>query len=400
MSRHLSTRRLPGRLRARISTDLIVVLVLFAGLVAFSAYTTARKAEQEQAPAYSTHATAPNGAAALYLWLEELGYRVQRIENGPFKIAERAELLFVIAPPQPFNAIEIRFLRDWVEEPGHTLVLATAGLRGLGLAQEFGIETMPAVENGQVLTPTVPLLTSPPPGPVEAGARRGLRPERDDFVAHLQAGETPVLISFRQGEGRVFVTNAAAPLTNAGLRDLGSARLVHNLLAGLDDGALVQFDEVHHGYIAAEQEHTVLAWLRRSPWGWALLYGAVVILGWVVLRGQRFGRPVPRPEQVARRPQGEYVVSMAGLFRRAGRRTFVMRHHHDRLKRELARPWRINPDLPDDAFVAELARCRDDLDETALGDLLARLSGERVGESELVRLVGEVEKWVGPYGTS
>jgi hypothetical protein len=86
---------------------------------------------------------------------------------------------------------------------------------------------------------------------------------------------------------------------------------------------------------------------------------------------------------------------MAGLFRRAGRRAFAMRHHHDRLKRGLAHPWRLNPDLHDGAFVAELASVRDDLDAAALRDLLARLSGERVSEGELVRLVGEVDRWLG-----
>jgi hypothetical protein len=71
-----------------------------------------------------------------------------------------------------------------------------------------------------------------------------------------------------------------------------------------------------------------------------------------------------------------------------------MRHHHDRLKRELARPWRINPDLPDAEFVTELARYRDDLEGMTLRELLARLAGGRVSEGELVRLVGEVEKWM------
>jgi hypothetical protein len=229
---------------------------------------------------------------------------------------------------------------------------------------------------------------------VGMGARWGLWPEDDEFVAHLQAGEAPVLLSRRWGEGRAILAASAAPFTNAGLRDPGSRRLVYNLVAGLAPGAFVQFDEVHHGYRAAVAENSLRGWLVRSSWGWAVLYGAAVVLGWIVLRGRRFGRPVSLPERVALRPQSEYVVSMAGLFRRAGRRSFAMRHHHERLKRGLARPWRLNPDLPDRAFVAELARVRDDLDARALRELLARLSGERVSEGELVRLVGEVDRWL------
>ena len=383
------------RWRGRLSADLVIVLLLFAALVAFTAYTTARRAESSPAPAYSTHSTALSGAAALYLWLDELGYRVDRIEGNAFAIDDDTDLLFVLSPYNSYTGPEMRLLETWAEGAGHTLVLATEGWQLQTPLRDFGVGLIPRVELAEVLTPTVPLLTSPPPGPVAARADRVLRLSRDDYVAHLQHGDDPVLVSLRWGEGRVFLAATVRPFTNAGLRDPGSARLVYNLLAGLEPGARVQFDEWHHGY-ATEQavDNTLLAWLYRSPWGWALLFAAAVTLGWIVLRGRRFGRPVPLPEQVRRRPQSEYVVSMAGLFRRAGRRSFVMQHHHDRLKRELARPWRLNPDLPDEAFVAELARYRDNLDEPALRDLLARLTGERVSEADLVRLVGEVETWL------
>ncbi len=383
------------RLQGRLSTDLVIVLVLFAGLVAFSAYTTARRPEQGGAPPCSTHSTASSGTAALYLWLEELGYRVRRIENGPFRVAHEARLLFVLAPSRPFDDTSTRLVQSWLEEPGHTLVLVVEWGQGTDLAQSLGARILPLPTPAELLTPTVPLLINPPPGPVRTATGWGLHLERTDFVSHLQAGQVPVLVSLSQGQGRVFLTTAVAPFTNAGLRDPGSARLIYNLVAGLEPGALIQFDEVHHGY-SDEQEDRLLSWLFRSPWGWALLYSAAVTLGWIVLHGRRFGRPIPLAEQVRRRPQSEYVVSMARLFRRAGRRTFVLRHNHDRLKRELARPWRINPDLPDDLFVDELARCHDSLDAAALRNLLARLSAGQVSEKEMVHLVGQVEKWILP----
>lgn len=390
----MSRRSLARRVRGRISADLIVVVVLFAALIAFSVWTTTHQMETEEAPAYSTHSTAGRGAAALYLWLEELGYRVERIENSPFRLEAEARVLFVLAPAQAYNDIQTRLLQRWVSQPGHTLVLVAEGSRGAALVQEFEAQVEPLPEPSDLVTPTTALLASPPPGPIEARLLWGLVPEGDDHVILLRAGEMPVLTSQRRAAGRVVLATLSAPFTNAGLRDPGSARLVHNLVAGLEPGALILFDEIHHGFAAAGSENTLLAWIYRTPWGWALLYGAAVLLGWMVLRGRRFGRPVPLPERVARRPQSEYVTSMAGLFRRAGRRTFVMRHHHDRLKRELARPWRLNPDLPDGAFVDELVACRDDLETGELRDLLARLAGERVTEAELVRLAGEVNAWL------
>jgi hypothetical protein len=388
------SRRLGGRVEGRVSADLVVVLVLFAGLVAFSVYTSARQEEEEPAPAYSTHATSPRGAAALYLWLEELGYRVERIENGPFQVSEEAKLLFVLAPSLSYNGIETKHLQDWVEGSRRTLVLVTEGWQLRNPLRDFGVERIPSVEYAGFLTPTVPLLTNPPPGPVETRTERAFQLDRDDYVAHLQAGDLPVLTSLRWGQGRVILASTTRPFSNEGLADPGSARLIYNLLAGLEPGNLVQFDEVHHGYTGSAPGDTLLAWLYSTPWGWALLYGTVALFGWILLRGRRFGHPVPAPERTVSRPQSEYVVSMAGLFRRGGRRTFVMRHYHDRLKRGLAAPWRVNPDLPDDAFLADLAHYRDDLDGAALGDLLARLSGPRVNETELVRLAGEVEHWL------
>ena len=308
------------RWKDRLSADLVIVLLLFAALVAFTVYTTARQAEDAPAPAYSTHSTASGGAAALYLWLDELGYRVDRIQNGPFLIAEDTALLFVLAPHLSYTGVEMRLLETWAEGAGHTLVLATEGWQLQTPLRDFGAERIPSVEPAAVLTPAVPLLISPPPGPVQVESNRALQMEGDEYVAHLQNGDQPVLVSLRWGEGRVFLAATARPFTNAGLRDSGSARLVYNLVAGLGPGARVQFDEVHHGFAAQQSDSSLLAWLRGSPWGWALLFAAAVTLGWIVLRGRRFGRPVPLPELVRRRPQSEYVVSMAGLFRRSGRR--------------------------------------------------------------------------------
>jgi hypothetical protein len=383
----------PGR-TGRVSADLIVVLVLFAALVAFTAYTTSHRVQAEPAPDHSTHSTAPAGSAALYLWLQELGYRVERIENGPFQIDNDADLLFVLAPLQPYSVQEAHALETWAAGAGHTLILATDGWQAVTLIRRFDIQNLVPAGPGGVLTPTVPLLISPPPGAVQANSHFGLQPEGDDFVAHLQVDDMPAMISMRRGQGRLIITTVARPFTNEGLHDPGSARLVYNLLAGLAPGALIQFDEIHHGFGAKETGSSLRAWLVRSPWGWALLYSAAVILGWIALRGRRFGRPVPLPAQVRRRPQGEYVVSMAGLMRRGGRRTFVLRHQHDRLKRELALPWRLNPDLPDDAFVASLAAGQPELDAAALRALLGRLSAENVGEGEMVRLVGQVDAWL------
>ena len=43
----------------------------------------------------------------------------------------------------------------------------------------------------------------------------------------------------------------------------------------------------------------------------------------------------------------------------------LLQHYRRQLKRSLGKPYRVNADLPDEAFVAELARYREVLDYLA-----------------------------------
>jgi hypothetical protein len=72
----------------------------------------------------------------------------------------------------------------------------------------------------------------------------------------------------------------------------------------------------------------------------------------------------------------------------------VLRQYHGQLKRELGRRYRLNPTLPDDEYVAELARFRPDLDTAALARLLGRLQTADVSEGEMVTLAQQAAAWL------
>jgi hypothetical protein len=63
------------------------------------------------------------------------------------------------------------------------------------------------------------------------------------------------------------------------------------------------------------------------------------------------------------------------------------------LKRKLARPLGVNPQLDDDTFVREIARARP-VDEPALLALLGRLRAADPGEAELVRAVADADAYM------
>jgi hypothetical protein len=199
-----------------------------------------------------------------------------------------------------------------------------------------------------------------------------------------------VLLGLRHGAGYIYLSSASYPFTNEGLRDERHAALVLNLLRRVPEGGRILFDEYHHGFY---EPPSLLGTIVSNAWGWGLLYALGIGAVYLLLSGRRFGRPVPLREETRRRSSAEYIESMADLFQRGGKRSFVLRHYHDSLKRHLARPYGISPHLDDAAFVRELARYRQlsEEDQERLRTLLARMRREQIGEDELLRLIAEAD---------
>jgi hypothetical protein len=148
----------------------------------------------------------------------------------------------------------------------------------------------------------------------------------------------------------------------------------------------VAFDEFHHS-LQDDSGSPLLTVIYNTPWGWALLFSLLVIFGYLLLGGQRLGRVVPVQQTLARRTPSEYVVSMANLFRRAGKRGMVLQHYRQSLKKRLGRPFHLSPDLPDERFVELVTRMRPDLDGSELARILESLRRSELSEIELVRNV-------------
>jgi hypothetical protein len=241
-----------------------------------------------------------------------------------------------------------------------------------------------------------PLFDSPPPSSLgDTRTSASLQLNRDDFVTHVAAGARPSIVSFDQGNGRIILSSASFPFTNLGLQSDGNPELVLNLVSAAGEKGLVWFDEWHHGIRAATVEIVGLdEWLRQSPAGHALLYGALVVFVTLVLQGRGFGRPLPLRQDRTRRAPVEYITAVANLSRRAGHRSAALQDYHRRLKRGLGRRYRLDPTLPDADFVARLAAFSPNLNSEALLDLLQRLSRSQVSEHELVQSAAETADWL------
>jgi hypothetical protein len=402
-----------------LAVGLFLLLLIVTGLAAV------RQAQEELSPPLSSLSSAPDGARALRLWLGELGYAVDDKPLERFVPPPQATLIFMLEPFAGIKEEEWAALDDWVEAGG-VLILAGNRLGSLAAMRHYDLGL--SFLSAETLTAPTPLLALPPlPPEVAVSTTAVLRSNRNDFVVHLATGARPVLISFEQGKGRVFVSATIEPFSNAGLKQGDNAIVALNLIsaaAGAQQagnasgnssgnasgnssgnasgnaadnaaGNAVWFNEWHHGLRA---RHTVAGgpgnWLRRTPAGQALLYTAAVVFLALLLRGRRFGRPLLVAQESGRRAPLEYITAIANMKRRAGHRTAALAHYHHHLKRSLGQRYRLSPALPDAAFVSQLARYNPALDAAALLDLLSRLGRPGVGEGEMVELAAEASKWI------
>ena len=379
------------RLSHMFTRDAWLALGLFLLLTLFTTITVVQQAQAGvEQPPLASFSTQPDGSQALWLYLESQSMALTDTVGAAFGVPAGADLALVLEPTQSFTAGEWEVLRNWVEDGG-TLLLAGTGQVTSNLAERLEIRLGLVPSTDTAVSNQTPLLQSPPLNELNANTAYFLRPNRDDFVT-LLANEkgNPTAVTFAEGNGRIIITTLTESFSNEGLHTAGNAEIVLNLISVAPDVATIWFNEWHHG-IRPEADAALASnnWLQRTPVGQSLLLVLGIIFIGLVLRGRHFGRPVPLRKDISRRAPLEYISGIANLSRRAGHRTAVLQHYHDRLKRDLGARYRLNPSLPDDEFIDRLASYQPNLDTNALRQLLQKLSQTSVSESEMVQIVRE-----------
>jgi hypothetical protein len=383
-----------------LSRDRWLALALLVALTLVLVLTAARQ-QRTAAPPLASFSNREDGARALRLWLEALGYAVVDAEPTVFAIPLDTRLLLILEPTTPISADEWPILDQWVQQGG-TLVLAGDAYQFSSWANHYDFRRDLGRTTFSTTTVQIPypLLVSPPlvapPSQASGEGDGGLDSTRTDWIALAATEETPTIVTFPQGQGRVILSAAAAPFSNQGLQRAGNAQLVLNLVSLAGPPGRVWFDEWHHGVRGAATVAPVgiEQWLRATVAGRALLLAVGIIFLALVLQGRRFGRPLPLPQQHLRRTPLEYVRALANLNRRAGHRAEILQEYRLRLKRGLGRRYRLPADLPDGEFVAQLARYDPTVDQARLAHLLTELARTPVSEQQLIQLAAESTRWI------
>ena len=279
----------------------------------------------EMYPPLSVQSAQPDGALALYLWLARSGYHVRR-GTGPGLGGLRpgTGTLMVITPVAGLSPADTEAVLRWVAGGGR-VVLVTDGSLGADLLRRLDMTVVPAPPAAiQVMQP---LLLAPPTARVDGTAAAVELASTSDTVIAATA-DGPVLSSRRWGRGEIWICTAPALLDNAHIGRTDNRRLALNLVGPA--GSAVAFDE----YQPSSSSEAPSNWLFHTPWGIDILFAVTVLLLYRWLSGLRLGPPVV-PLLAGQRPAAEYVVSMAGLLRRAHKRTEILHQYQRELRRIL-----------------------------------------------------------------
>jgi hypothetical protein len=298
----------------RPSSDLIVVLVLFAAFLAINVF-LARDAGRSGlglglASEPSVYDADSSGAKAVYRILRELGVSVRAWERS--WTSPPADGLFVVlAPGMPWQPApeEKRALARWVKSGGRLLVICPDDD---ALARLLDYHLTPSAEKGFARPAALSPATVAVDEVVVSGpARFAPGGTRVPLVAD-RAG--PALVSYPLGRGLVIAGSDLSLVNNAGLREEDNALLAVNGIVAAAAGGTVHFDEYHHGH---RERAGLLAALGRPPALWVVLQVLLVGLLLVHRAGRRFGAPRPLLPAPRHRAAIEYVSAMAGLYQRA-----------------------------------------------------------------------------------
>jgi hypothetical protein len=385
----------------RFSLDTWIALGLIVLLIGIAILTALAQDDENAPPRLASFSNHPEGARALRLWLEALGFGIQPDPDLVFQIPENTRLVYLLEPDPGITETEWQLMDEWVENGG-TLILGgdTTGAYFAFSHYQFSLRY---TDEQEVMLANTPFFSEPRlVGPVAVKTQAYFTTERSDYGVLLATAHGPVLLSLHQGEGQVILSASPYIFSNAGLKDRGVPYVHLNLLHQVDaiggDGpqGLVWFNEWHHGLRGQTSEPVAgpSEWLRYTPQGRAVLFSVLVLFAALILSGQAFGRPLRLASEISRRSPLEHVTALANLSRRAGHRVPVLRHYHAALKRRMARRYRIDPTLPDEEYVLQLAELKPDLDAAALHQLLSRLQVSQGSENELVQLAQEASDWL------
>jgi hypothetical protein len=278
-------------------------------IVAFSVFAPAND-DTDLSP--TTYNSGSAGTKAAYLLLGELGYGAHRWEAPPddLKNVDAAKTTLVLAEPNfpTEGAKQVQAeIADFLSRGGHVLATGKEGAYFLPDAK---------TDAPSRLYQRLCFSTPEGQGPLARAGRVSLADyvrwtaSEPRFRVSQLCGEDAVVVSYRYGAGEAIWWSSQMPLTNRGLKEDASLKLVLASVGGPDRSVL--FDEYFHGERASLWDTAKGLPMRQIAWQCV----AVAVL--LVLSFGRRNGPLRLPVRLPRSSPLEFAESMGRLYRKAG----------------------------------------------------------------------------------
>jgi hypothetical protein len=341
----------------------------------------------------STYSAEPGGARAAYLLLQELHYKVSRWERSPTELPSDPEnaVLILADPWEPPTKEDRNALQSFVEDGGQVIFTGARietyfpkakiheGFRNT----EWKTFSADVPSNYTAGAPTIVLQTS----------TSWQKPAADQLPLYGDT-QSPVVVSWRIGDGRVLWWASATPLTNSGISREGNLNFflnaVNSPLPSEKPARQIYWDEYFHG-----ERTSLWSYVQKTPVAWGLVQ--VSILGLIVMfTFSRRSGPTVLPPVVSRLAPLEFVDTLGGLYERAGAEPAVVGFVYQRFRATLSRQLRISSSVSD-TVLADAVQSRLGWKESRLKTTLARAlvasRARKVPPEEALGLVRELEQY-------
>ncbi|HKN74515.1 MAG TPA: DUF4350 domain-containing protein [Candidatus Acidoferrum sp.] len=363
-----------------------VLVVLTAGLAFLGG-----DPKEQGTPIPSTYSANPGGARAAYLLLQDLHYKVSRWERSPTELpTDDGDAVLIIAEPfETPSKEEQEALLSFVEEGGQVIF---TGARINAFFPKARIEEEFSTAEWKTFSADVPsnYTAGAPKIVLQTGTTwQNLGANQLPLYGNTQS---PVVVSWRIGEGRVLWWAAATPLTNSGISQDGNLNLFLNAMnfpvRAKQFTVQIYWDEYFHG-----ERTSLWSYVRKTPVAWGLVQ--ISVLGLIVLfTFSRRSGPTVLPPAVSRLAPLEFVDTLGGLYERAGAEPAVVGFVYQQFRATLSRQLRISSNAGD-TELADAVQTRLGWKEGGLKTTLARAlvasRARKVEPEEALGLVRELE---------
>lgn len=326
--------------------------------------------------------------------LRKMKFRVSEITPYTPSELKRYDVLFIYDLDQPLLESEIDAVYNFVVDGGILIVCGGKYEAVEGIVTSYNLKLRVA-QNQLRTSPRYqddPLFVNPV-DEISVETDYVVRTEQQDVAILYGSDNAATVLSFRHGEGRVYLATSSHLFSWSGMIHTPNATFFYNLMSTLPNRARIGLAQSMYITDESQPPNAFVELVFKTPGGLTAVYVCLILYIFLTLRGRRFGKPIDIVER-NRRMSTEYIHAMTTLYQKGNTRTDILRHIRDQFRTELGLRWRVDATLNTSAFLDEL-RNKGALDEddklTVLIEDLDRM--ENRTDRQLLDIAKRVEEY-------